>query len=116
MKKKTRSCLNNLLDHEFSEFIRRRGKCQRCSKTNNLQCAHIYSRRYKSIRWNPLNALCLCASCHFWAHNNPLEFGEFVHDTIGLEYEDLKNSRNNLGKYLISELEEKLAELKRYKP
>lgn len=65
-------------DAEFRiEIIARDRICQRCGKgatQGQLQCAHIYSRRYKSIRWDMDNALTLCAGCHFYVHQNPVEF------------------------------------------
>ncbi len=40
---------------------------------HGLQWAHIISRRYKSVRWDPLNSICLCAGCHLWWHHRPTE-------------------------------------------
>ena len=60
-------------DRRFSLFIRERdGKCQRCGKTDQLQCAHIVSRRYLSVRWDELNARALCVGCHKWETEQPL--------------------------------------------
>ena len=71
-RKITRAGLIKKLDKMFSEIVRRKGKCERCGKTNNLQCAHIYSRRHKNIRWDFENALCLDSGCHmFWWHLEP---------------------------------------------
>lgn len=61
----------------FSKFIRKLDHCERCAKTSKqaqLQTAHIYSRRYVNLRYDINNVLCLCASCHRWAHDNPLDF------------------------------------------
>lgn len=64
-----------VLDSLFSELVRTSAnyECQawgyhgvRCSC--QMQCAHIKSRRYKSIRWDERNALCLCASHHMHYH------------------------------------------------
>ena len=38
-----------------------------------LHWAHVYSRRYLALRWNPLNSLALCPKDHFWWHDHPLD-------------------------------------------
>jgi 5-methylcytosine-specific restriction endonuclease McrA len=66
-------------DKLFSKMIRDRdGACVACGSTEFLQCAHIISRSYKSIRVNPDNAVALCRSCHtFWTHR-PIEWRQYV--------------------------------------
>lgn len=98
MAKPTRSSLSNKLDKLVSEITRSIGFCQwnvtdNCSKLDysKLQCAHIYSRTYKSVRWDLKNLLCLCASCHFYGHKNPLAFADFVQNYLGdYEYSALR--------------------------
>ena len=78
--KPTKKSLTNKLDKECSRIIRARGACQRCGKSKYelLQCCHIFSRANRAVRWDLENLLCLCAGCHFWAHQNPTLFAEFV--------------------------------------
>lgn len=64
------------LDRLYSEYIRRFQSCQlhgyggvNCS--TQLQCSHIHSRRFHSIRWNPMNSICACAAHHRWQHDHP---------------------------------------------
>lgn len=57
------------LDVLFSKVIRSRAnnQCQRCLKWKEfkeLQCAHCWGRRKKSVRWDIDNALALCFWCH----------------------------------------------------
>lgn len=57
------------LDSLFSRVIRSRAKnqCQRCLKWkefSELQTAHCWGRRKKSVRWDLDNALALCFYCH----------------------------------------------------
>jgi hypothetical protein len=57
------------LDILFSRFIRLRAAntCQRCGKYKDfkeLQTAHCWGRRKKSVRWDEDNALALCFYCH----------------------------------------------------
>jgi 5-methylcytosine-specific restriction endonuclease McrA len=73
------------LDKLFSQVIRARDKkCQRCGTTNGLQCAHTFSRRNKSVRWDPENAQALCYGCHlFWAHSEPILFTAWIKKRLG---------------------------------
>lgn len=73
IKKPSRKSLIVKLDKLTSERVRSKGYCEKCHSEKNLQCAHIYSRNYKHLRWEPENLLCLCAGCHFWWHQNPTE-------------------------------------------
>lgn len=61
-----------------AKIIRDRGFCESCGTTENLQCAHIISRRYSRTRTMLENAFCLCAGCHIHFTNWPLEFEAFV--------------------------------------
>ena len=89
------------LDKEFSLRIRAKGKCERCgnAKKELLQTSHIYSRRYISIRWHPLNATCFCAGCHWWYGLNPLDGAEWIRDYLGpTKYHLLKKLKQRLSK------------------
>lgn len=73
------------LDIKFSLLVRSAGACRRCGKGTNLQCAHIVSRRYLGVRWDPSNAFCLCASCHVYFTHRPLEWDAYVEQEIGAD-------------------------------
>ena len=99
MKLQSKKTIRNRLDKEIGESVRGRGACERCGKTVQLQCCHIYSRRYSRLRHNELNLLCLCAGCHFWAHHNPIDFALFVQKHLGADrFQQLLDERNNLSK------------------
>lgn len=53
-------------------FSRDGNQCLRCGSRAHLQWAHVYSRRYKALRWAPGNAMCLCGGCHLWWHHQPV--------------------------------------------
>lgn len=75
----------------FSKIIRSTGRCLRCGSTENLQCAHIISRKYSATRTDLRNAYCLCAKDHFYFTNWPREFSRFVTEHTGSElYDELK--------------------------
>lgn len=108
-KKSQRKKLNNKLDKLFSIIIRSKGKCERCGTTKNLNIAHIFSRRNLIVRWDKDNVFCLCVTCHFWVHQNPILFAEFVREKLGVEkYEELKTKSVQIRKWTIPELEELL--------
>jgi hypothetical protein len=115
--RKTKSAIIRKLDKIFSEIVRSKGYCVKCNKdgaTVQLQTAHIFSRTYKSVRWDYHNSLCLCAGCHFWAHRNPVLFTEFVKSYLGdLGYETLKMSASCTKKWTIPELEDLYQVLKK---
>ena len=84
MRKPTKSLLTKKLDIAFSLLIRKRGHCERCGTTKNLQCSHIYSRANRSVRWSEKNAFCLCAGCHaYWWHQNPMDATEWARSRLG---------------------------------
>ena len=67
-------------DKLFSLIVRSRGACETCGSTANLQCSHIYSRRYSVVRCDELNAMCQCATCHRRWHDRPVEMVSWLHD------------------------------------
>jgi 5-methylcytosine-specific restriction endonuclease McrA len=101
-----KSTLKNKLDKLVSLLVRNRGRCQRCGKTQNLQCCHIFGRTYNNTRWDLDNLLCLCPNCHInFAHKQPILFAEFVRKILGGEkYETLKEKHNQITKYTTEDL------------
>jgi len=112
MRKFKRKSAIKKLDNLFSLVIRKRDKrCQRCGKTENLQCAHIMSRKNVSTRWNMLNAVTLCYACHFfWAHRNPIDFAEFIRERLGEKYDNLILMAHTPKKFTDIELQKMIKE------
>lgn len=111
MKKQTKSSLTRKLDIECSRIIRSRGQCAWCWLQDyaKLQCAHIFSRTYRNTRWDLKNMICLCASCHFNGHKNPILFSEFVREYLGdATYLELKQKHNSIKRWTIVEMQELL--------
>lgn len=78
-------------DKLFSKIVRSVGKCQRCGGTDNLQTAHIISRKYSATRTDLRNAWCLDARCHRRLTDWPREHSRYITETIGSEvYEELR--------------------------
>ena len=83
----------------------------RCA--GRIEWCHIKSRKYLSLRWNPLNAFTLCSGAHFWFHNNPDLYARWIDKhypgridevnrlmTLNTQYKD----------WMLEELYEKLKE------
>ena len=106
MKKLTKRTLTRKLDALCSRIVRAQGICARCrtTKYEQLQCCHIFSRKYRSVRWDFDNMLCLCVSCHFWAHHNPVLFAEFVKEYLGHKYRTLKQQARSIKKWTLEEM------------
>jgi len=101
------------LDTRFSRFIRNRdGKCLHCDSTENLQNAHIFTRKDKSVRWDEDNCITLCYRCHFyWAHRDPIEFTYFVAGIRDLDALRLKANKPRIFKaWELEELIERYKE------
>lgn len=76
-------------DALFSQYIRRRdGRCRVCPETDNLECAHIYSRRHWATRHDPDNAIALCFRHHRQFTEDPLLFSRWCDEEFGREAMD----------------------------
>ena len=117
MKNPSKKTLRNKLDKIVSEIVRARGYCVRCTRTEHLQAAHIFSRSNMATRFYLNNILCLCPDCHInFAHKNPILFTEWVKKFLGDEkYEELKVRAASIRKWELWELEDlyrKFSEIK----
>ena len=77
----SRSKVAKKCDILFSKLVRAIGHCEfqqfgGCS--SQLQCAHLVSRRHRATRWEPDNAICLCALHHREGHEKPHLFAQRV--------------------------------------
>ena len=77
-------------DKAFSDCAREAHDytCQNCGKNNrhNPQACHLshfYGRRGRSTRWYKDNGFCLCAGCHNYLGEHPLEHSIFVKEILG---------------------------------
>jgi 5-methylcytosine-specific restriction endonuclease McrA len=95
------------LDSLISQRVRLVGKCQRCGGIRGkLECAHIVSRKNRTLRWDLQNVLCLCTACHYWGHQDPLGFTEFVRITFPERYEYLMANKDKLTRRTAKDLKE----------
>jgi hypothetical protein len=58
------------------------------------------------VRWDELNAKPLCAKCHFWWHQNPVDAAEWL-KTIRTpeELSILRDRANAIKKWTVNELQ-----------
>ena len=106
MKKPSRKSLTKKLDKLLSLVVRKRGSCQRCGSSHYIQTAHVFGRKNRSVRWAKDNVFCLCAKCHFWAHENPVLFTEWVEQMLGERvYCMLKLTAGTPRKWTIEEMQ-----------
>jgi hypothetical protein len=76
-----------------SKITRSVGKCKRCNSTEWLQTSHIISRRYAATRTNLENLECLCAKCHRFFTDHPVEFTKWIFSSNSIgeaKYEELR--------------------------
>lgn len=78
--------LEKLCDDTFALVVRLRAgnRCKLCGSDYMTQCAHLVSRRYKSLRHSFDNAWCLCLSCHKRWTEDPLGWDDLVERAVGI--------------------------------
>ena len=77
-------------DNWFSKCVRHRDqhRCQYCFN-EGTDCAHIYGRAKKSVRWSMDNAVTLCRYHHQWFGSNPVAFTDWLTKIYGSGHMDI---------------------------
>jgi len=122
--KRTPKSVKASCDELWAQIIktRARGRCEHCGveQTNPFawQAAHIYGRSNHRLRFDLRNGMGLCAGCHRWAHNYPIELAAWLAeyrpaDLAYLRREHAKLVYRDLAAYLAleEELRSELAKL-----
>jgi hypothetical protein len=102
-------------DSAFSKFILKRDKhtCQKCRKPGN-QNSHFFKRARFSVRFDPLNCVCLCGKCHSYFGVHPTEHTAWFKTYLGISrFAELTNRAYRLLEIPKKELIEKV--IKKYK-
>ena len=82
-RKKKKKYWINKNDKLWGAIIRSGGRCEVCGRQETLNAHHFFfGRANKSTRWNLKNGICLCAGCHFKAHNNAGAFMKKIKEVI----------------------------------
>lgn len=84
-------------DKYFSLCVREQAKhtCERCGKVGRMETSHVFSRRHRTIRWDKLNANCLCNHCHRVWHESPLESFKWFEEEFGQGRIDILIEKKN---------------------
>jgi len=96
-------------DKYFSQCVRaaHNHKCERCGKEGGrTELSHVFSRRYRTIRWDVLNGNCLCNYCHRIWHESPLEAHRWFIGKYGQNRMDILIEKRE-SKMKVSKFEEK---------
>lgn len=102
-------------DAVFSDLVRARADytCEHCSvyipegERQACHCAHIHGRKHQSTRYDPMNAVCLCAKCHYWFTDHPTEFTYWLHEYLGEGHMDiLREKARGIKKWVKGEKDE----------
>jgi len=86
-------------DKWFSDVVRKNAGyvCEHCQKVDaRMECAHIYGRAAKSVRWSLDNALCLCHYCHRTFTANPIAFNDWCLELLGEGHMELLREKWNV--------------------
>ena len=83
-------------DSWFSKSVRHRDqhRCQFCFG-EGTDCAHIYGRAKKSVRWSMDNAVTLCRYHHRWFTANPVAFADWLTKLYGHGHMDILREKAN---------------------
>ena len=83
-------------DDWFSKSVRHRDqhRCQFCF-AEGTDCAHIFGRAKKSVRWSMDNAVTLCRYHHRYFTANPVEFTDWLTKLYGQGHMDILREKAN---------------------
>jgi len=109
MKTQSRKTIQNRLDKNWSIAVKMAANytCQYCGRKKEelngkkrLDSHHILARKYKVIKWDLSNGVCLCYKCHrFGAHGDDFVAQDRFHKYLRFEHTDwmLKKYGKTLG-------------------
>ena len=111
-----KSTVKNKLDKLVGDYFRSKRSC--CAKgTFDVRCAgriewaHIHSRKYLSTRWDLDNGLNLCSAHHFYFHQNPTHFVEWLKKDRSNQYQRLEQKFRTVKPMGVIEMMELYTEL-----
>ena len=83
-------------DDWFSKSVRHRDqhRCQFCF-AEGTDCAHIFGRAKKSVRWSMDNAVTLCRYHHRYFTANPVAFTDWLTNLYGQGHMDILREKAN---------------------
>ena len=101
-KKPSKSKLQKQCDILFSILVRSVRRCEASQYTKvhcggQLQCAHIISRSNRRLRWDTMNAICMCAGHHrYFTTKSEAWYWDFLPKYFPDKSEYVKKYRNDI--------------------
>jgi hypothetical protein len=101
------------VDRNYSRYIRRRGACEICGRTDiKLEAAHYFSRGKEAVRFDERNVHCLCYVCHKTSHEDKnyykdwmiKKYGQTKFNILEFESNGYCKKDDKLNKIIIKEL------------
>src|SRR5580698_1555728 len=90
-------------------FFRDGNVCIRCHDPRRpVQWAHVLSRRHPCLRWNPENAMSLCAGCHLFWHHEPALALDWFFKNFGDRWERIQRVLQANPKIRVKDLYDEL--------
>ena len=87
--KKVKKISDWVLDDLVRKYIRliSGGYCKRCKKYigTQIEVAHMYRRRRKTVRWDLRNVCGLCPDCHREIDNDAIKLTSFMYEVMTVE-------------------------------
>jgi len=115
----SKKTIERKLDKAWSRAILSKGRCEVCSTKEYLNAHHVEGRRNLQLRWDLRNGVCLCSGCHVFrkesAHQSPEWFHTWLESNRKEDLEYIMAIRNNIVKWTIEDLLNKLSELEQCK-
>lgn len=80
----------------MSRYIRLKdGRCVRCGSTERNQVHHVFSRRYKVVKFDEDNLITLCHKCHTYAEYNEAVFNLWFEDKFPVKWRNICYAMRN---------------------
>lgn len=85
-----RVCAKHWADWLMADRVKTTERCCRyCGSGQDLQWAHVLSRRYRAVRWDRDNSMALCRPHHMMFTTNPARWEQWCRD-VGVPWDELR--------------------------
>ena len=112
MKLGTKTYYKKKADNLVSKIVRKKGHCEWCGNSKNLQCAHYVGRNNHTLRFDLMNVICLCAGCHRKGHDYPNKFVKWFEGKFPNRISYIEMNQNRLTKRTARDYKELVEMLK----
>ena len=103
----TKTYYKRKIDAWVSKKVREKGYCEWCgTRSGQMQCAHVVGRANHTLRFDLKNVLCLCATCHRKAHNDPIGYTMWFQSKFPDRFTYLNELKNTITKRTLNDYKE----------